>query len=136
MTLCTLLTPLCTLLTLSCAHLGDAAARTGPSGPRVVVVELCVVKQDPERVEAALTTPLEKRLLGLPGVETLNSNTHDEGAVLEIHFKEGASEDDAASVALAVDRSEAPFLSRSVRLDSPRPDSFPFSRSGCTPAQR
>jgi hypothetical protein len=130
---------LCTLLTLSFAYLGDAAARTGPSGPsgpRVVVVQLCVVKQDPERVEAALTTPLEKRLLGLPGVETLNSNTGDDGAAFEIHFKGGASEDDAASVTLAVDRSDVPFLSRSVRLDSTRADGFPFSLAACTPAQR
>jgi len=102
--------------------LGHAKADTASPGVRVVLVELCVAEQEPERVEAAFTTPIEKLLLGLPGVETINSNTGMGGLALEIHFIGGATDDDAASVNLALDRSAPLVLGRTVRLNSPSPD--------------
>jgi Cu/Ag efflux pump CusA len=122
---------LCALL--ASAFLFSARATPGAATPgaRVVVATLCVAEQAPERVEAAFTTPLEKLLLGLPGVEMINSNTSYGSVALEIHFKGGASEDDAASVTLALDRSDAGFLSRSVRLEAPRADGFSLHRNGC-----
>lgn len=119
------------VLALSLLQSGSAAAQNPAPAARVVVVEMCVVEQSPERIEAALTTPLEKLLLRLPGVETLNSNTGHGRVTVEIHYKGGASEDDAASVTQAVDRSGADFLSRSVRLGSPRSDELFFDRRDC-----
>ena len=123
---------------LACSLLlGAGAGAQGAASPaQVVVVELCVAEQSPERVEAAFTTPLEKLLLALPGVETLNSNTGYGRVVLEIHYKGGASEDDAASVAQAIDRSQAGFQSRSVRLDRPRADGRYFGLDGCRAPSR
>ncbi len=122
---------LCALLVFAAACLPGTAAEPEPSGPKVVVVVLCVVEQSPERIEAALTTPFEQVLLRLPGVETLNSNTGHGSVGFELHFKGGATEDDAASVTQAVDRSKADFLSRTVRLDRPRADQLFFSRNDC-----
>ncbi|MCC2971716.1 hypothetical protein [Massilia sp. IC2-476] len=119
------------VLAFSLLQSGSAAAQSPAPAARVVVVELCVLEQSPERVEAALTTPLEKLLLRLPGVDTLNSNTGHGRVALEIHYKGGASEDDAASVTQAVDRSGMNFLSSSVRLDSPRGDGLFFDRRDC-----
>ncbi len=122
---------LCALLMFATGCLPGHAAEPGASGSKVVVVVLCVAEQSPERIEAALTTPFEEMLLRLPGVETLNSNTGHGSVEFELHFKGGATEDDAASVSLAIDRREAVFLSRTVRLDRPRADERFFSRNDC-----
>lgn len=106
------------------------------SGMRVVVVELCTAEQEPERVETEVTTPFEKLLLGLPGVDLINSNTSMGGVRLEIHFKGGASEDDAATITHVVKRSRLPFHPRAIRLDSPSPDRGFSSRVDCAATQR
>ncbi len=126
----------CALLASMFLVTGKAGAGAGTPDARVVVVQVCVAEQVPERIETALTTPVEKLLLGLPGVETLNSNTSHGSASFEIHFKGGATEDDAASVTLAVDRSKASFLARSVRLDKPRADLLYSGQTGCETALR
>lgn len=123
-------------LTVSLFTLGEARAGTATPGMRVVVVELCTAEQEPERVEAALTTPFEKLLLGLPGVDVINSNTGMGGVALEIQFKGGASDDDAATITHLVERSRLPFHSRAIRLDSPNPDRGFSSRADCAATRR
>ena len=103
---------------------------------QVVIVEMCVAEQVPERIEAELTSPLQKLLRTLPGVCILKTVTGHGAAQFEIHFKGGATEDDLAIVVQEVERSDAyrasHILSRSSRLGSPRPDELLFVSSlGC-----
>lgn len=122
---------------LLCAAM-PALADSAPE--RVVVLELCMAEQAPERVEAVLTNPVEKFLIGLPGVKTMNSITGHGGARFELHFEGGAGEDDAANVAQALERSEAGrgavLLSRSVQLGRPLPDGQAFGHAVCGGAKR
>ncbi len=122
------------------AALGSAAtALAGPAQTQVVIVKLCVAEQQPERVEHGVTTPLERILIKLPGVETLHSNTGYGSATLEVHFKGGASEDDRTSVDEAVGRSdvlrESRVLSRSTELGAARPEQLFSSGRDCAPAR-
>ncbi|KFI08719.1 hypothetical protein JN27_02375 [Massilia sp. BSC265] len=107
---------------------------------RVVIVELCIAQQSPERVEAVLTNPVEKLLIGLPGVKTLNSITGHGGARFEVHFEDDAGEDDAGSVVQALDGSEpgrgAVVLSRSVQLGQPLTAGQAFGHAVCAEAKR
>jgi hypothetical protein len=97
---------------------------------RVVIVELCVAEQEPERIEAALTSPLEPLLRKLPGVASFKTVTGHGAAQFEIHFAGGASDDDLASVVRELERSDAyrasQVLSRSARLGDARPDELLF----------
>ena len=111
-------------------------AQAAPPPVRVVIVEMCVAEQEPERIEAELASPLEKLLRKLPGVASFKTITSHGAAHFEIHFKGGATEDDLASVVQEVERSDAyrasQVLSRSTRLGSPRPDELLFVSSlGC-----
>lgn len=107
---------------------------------RAVVLTLCVAGQHPDRIEAALTTPVERLLYGLPGVEGVYSMTSEGNARFTVHFRGEASEDDAASVALALERSEAgsefPTLSRSVQLGQVGPEGFAPGLPACGAALR
>lgn len=106
---------------------------------QVVVLELCVAEQAPERIEAALTNPIEKLLMGLPGVQTMNSITGHGGTRFEVHFEGGASKDNVASVAQALDRGTTggvAILSRSVQLGLPLPDGQAFGYAFCGAAKR
>lgn len=98
--------------------------------PQVVIFEMCVAEQVPERIEAALTSPLEKLLRTLPGVGIFKTVTGHGAAQFEIHFKGGATEDDLASVVQELERSDAyrasQVLSHSARLGDPRPDELLF----------
>lgn len=120
------------------AAVPSAHAERAPE--RVVIVELCTAQAGPERVEAMLTNPVEKLLIALPGVATMNSVTGHGGARFEIALKGGASEDDAASVAQALDRSDAgqraTILSRSVQLGQALPHEQAFGHAVCTEAKR
>lgn len=115
-------------------------ARADDVAEQVVILELCIAERSPERVEAVLTNPVEKFLIGLPGVKSMNSITGHGGTRFELHFKGGASEDDAASVAQALERSEAgrspAILSRSVQLGRPLPDGQGFGYAVCAEAKR
>ena len=121
--------------------LAAVTAQAAPSPARVVLVEICVAEQEPERIEAELTSPLEKLLAKLPGVATFKSVTGHGAAQFDIHFKGGATEDDLASVVQELERSDAyrasQVLSRSARLGSPRPDELLFVSSlGCLSKNR
>ena len=116
------------------ALLTSVAIVQAASPAQLVRLELCVAEQVPERVEASLTNPLEKLLLWLPGVAELSSNTGHGGASLEIRFARGATEDDRASVELALERSEdlmAQVLSRSIRLAEAHKEDFVRGSRSC-----
>lgn len=122
---------------LLCAAL---PAHAGSLPERVLVLELCIAEQTPERVEAVLTNPVEKLLIGLPRVKTMNSITGHGGARFEIHFEGGAGEDDAAGLSRALDRSEAgrgaAILSRSLQFGQPLAEARAFGHLVCGEAKR
>lgn len=115
-------------------------AHAGSLPERVLVLALCIAEQAPERVEVVLTNPVEKLLIGLPQVKTMNSITGHGGARFEIHFEGGAGEDDAAGVSRALERSEAgrgaAILSRSLQLGEPLPEAQFFSHRVCGETKR
>jgi hypothetical protein len=128
------------LFSASVLLLAGLPAHADSRSERVVVLVLCTTEQTPERVEAVLTNPVEKLLIGLPGVKTMNSVTGHGGARFEVHFEGGASEDDAISVAQALDGSETgrggAILSRSIQLGQPLPEEQTFGHAVCSEAKR
>ena len=128
------------LITASALLLAGMPVHADSVPERVVIVELCIAEQSPERVEAVLTNPVEKFLIGLPGVKTMNSITGHGGARFEVHFEGRASEHDAASIAQALERNEAgragAVLSRSVQLGQPLTEMQAFSHFVCKARRR
>lgn len=68
-----------------------------PAAP-IVVVRYLVAEQSPERVEATVTNPLERMLATLARVSSINSATSHGSVDLEIHFEDGATEQDLETV--------------------------------------
>jgi hypothetical protein len=66
------------LLPLACAPQAQAQA-----APVVIAVEYRVASQSPEHIEESLVTPLERRLLRLPGMASLESGVTHGRARLE-----------------------------------------------------
>lgn len=129
------------LFAASVMLLAAVTAQGAPVPARVVILEMCVAEREPERIEAELTSVLEKLLLKLPGVASFKTVTSHGSAQFEIHFKGDATEDDLASVVQEVERSDANrasrILSRSARLGSSRPDELLFVSSlGCLSKHR
>jgi hypothetical protein len=73
----------------------------------VVGVQYVVDEQLPERVEAAVTNPLERMMVGLPRLVEINSVTSDGIASFELAFEGGATDDDLALVETHVDAFDA-----------------------------
>lgn len=88
------------LLPLACATQAQAA-------PVVIAVEYRVASQSPEHIEETLVTPLERRLLRLPGVASLESGATHGRARLEIAFDGNDGEQALAAVKAEVDRFDA-----------------------------
>ena len=90
------------LLPPACAP--QAQAR---SAPVVVVVEYRVASQSPEHIEETLVTPLERRLLRLPGMASLESGVTHGRARLEVAFDANDGAQALAAVKAEVDRFDA-----------------------------
>lgn len=86
--------------------MSDAALACERSGA-VVGVQYVVDEQLPERVEAALTNPLERMMTGLPRLVEINSVTSHGVASFELAFEGGATDDDLALVGTRVDAFDA-----------------------------
>jgi len=90
----------------------------------VVAVRYLVTEQSPERVEATVTNPIERMLVALPRVSAINSATHYGSVDLEIHFDEGATEQDLETVerhtAEFVFDPEVEVTARTTQLAAPR----------------
>src|SRR5512138_1120445 len=84
------LTPLIVIASMA---LGVAAVRLTPreEEPQIIVPVVDVMVPFPgataREVESQLTTPLERRLWGLPGVEYLYSTSTPSAALLTVRFK-------------------------------------------------
>src|SRR4029079_2876376 len=61
----------------------------------MVDVQLAWPGQPVAQVEGQLTTPVEKQLAQIPGLEYLYSTTRDDGALLILRFKVGMNPDQA-----------------------------------------
>ena len=68
-----------------------------PAGA-VVAVRYVVSEQSPDRVEEKLTLPMERALVGLVRVDSINSETSHGTVAIEIQFKGGATLQDLAAV--------------------------------------
>jgi len=88
------------LLPLGCATQAQPA-------PVVVAVEYRVASQSPEHIEETLVTPLERRLLRLPGMASLESSATHGRARLELAFDGNGGEQALAAVKAEVDRFDA-----------------------------
>lgn len=88
------------LLPLACAAQTQAA-------PVVVAIEYRVASQSPEHIEETLVTPLERRLLRLPGMASLESGATHGRARLEVVFDGNDGEQVLAAVKAEVDRFDA-----------------------------
>jgi len=86
--------------------MGDVALACQRSAP-VVGVQYVVAEQLPERVEAAVTNPLERMMTGLPRLVEINSVTSEGIASFELAFEGGATDDDLALVETRVDAFDA-----------------------------
>lgn len=64
----------------------------------VVALEYTVSEQVPERVEATITNPVEKLLVGVPRLADLRSITGHGSASFELQFEGGATADDLTAV--------------------------------------
>lgn len=104
--------------------LGSATAFAAPPTTPVVAVRYLVTEQSPERVEATVTNPIERMLVALPRVSAVNSATRYGSVDLEIHFDEGATEQDLETVerhtAEFVFDPEVEVTSRTAQLAAPR----------------
>ena len=92
------------LLPLACAT--QAQAR-GSNEAAVVVVEYRLASQPAEQVEESLVTPLERRLVRLPGMSSLDSTATHDRARLEVGFAGDADEQALAAVKAEVERFDA-----------------------------
>ncbi|WP_306397596.1 hypothetical protein [Telluria beijingensis] len=68
-----------------------------------VAVHFAVGEQAPERVEAAITNPVEKLLADVPRRGDLYSSTSHGVVDIELHFDGGATERDLAAVKARLD---------------------------------
>jgi multidrug efflux pump subunit AcrB len=82
-----------------------------------------VSEQLPERVEAAVTNPLERTLITLGRVANVNSNTSHGSVYVEVQFEGGATEQDLAIVTERIEQlefsSDIVVTSRSTDLGPP-----------------
>ena len=69
----------------------------------VVALEYTVSEQVPERIEAAITNPVEKLLVGVPRLADLRSVTGHGSASFELQFEGGATAGDLAAVKERID---------------------------------
>ena len=88
---------------LCMSNVALACQRSGP----VVGVQYVVDEQLPERVEAAVTNPLERMMAGLPRLVEINSVTSEGIASFELAFEGGATGVDLALVGTRVDAFDA-----------------------------
>ena len=88
------------LLPLACAAQTQAA-------PVVIAVEYRVASQSPQHIEESLVTPLERRLLRLPRMASLESGVTHGRARLEVAFDGNDGEQALAAVKAEVDRFDA-----------------------------
>lgn len=80
-----------------------STANADPKAKTVVLVEVGTSLQSPDEVERQVTVPIERVLLDLSGVQTVDSTaTHGLGRV-EIGFELDATESQLASVRQRVD---------------------------------
>lgn len=84
----------------------------------VVALEYTVSEQVPERVEALITNPVEKLLVGVPRLADLRSITGHGTASIELQFEGGATASDLAVVKERIDawRAGAKVEVQSTRL--------------------
>lgn len=90
----------------------------------MVAVRYVVTEQSPERVEQAITNPLERTLIALPCVTSIVSATSHGSINLEIQFEGGAKQQDVEAVSRHIERqvfgSEVVVTSRTVSLAAQR----------------
>ena len=84
--------------------LGARMVSGGERPGSVVALRYTVTEQSPERIEAALTNPLEKTLRTLPRVSEIRSNTGQAYVAVEIVFEGGATDQDVETVERHVER--------------------------------
>lgn len=92
---------------MAAALLPLACTTQAQPAPVVVAVEYRVASQSPEHIEATLVTPLERRLLRLPGMASLESSATHGRARLELGFDGNDGEQALAAVKAEVDRFDA-----------------------------
>lgn len=99
---------------LSASGSGLACQHANP----VVALEYAVNEQLPERVEALITNPVEKLLVGVPRLADMRSVTGQGSASFELQFEGGATAGDLAVVKERLDawRLEAKVAVLSTKL--------------------
>lgn len=104
--------------------LGTQGACAFEPAPSVVAVRYTLTEQSPERVEQAVTNPLERTLLELPRVTGISSATSHGSIELEIQFEDGAKQEDVEAVSRHIEKlvfgSEIVVTSRTVSLAARR----------------
>jgi len=115
--------------------MANQAAQAGQTQQQVLVLQLCIAEQASERVEARVTTPLERVLQTLPRLTGMDAVSAHGGASFTLRFEDGPNEQDRKDVEDALARSRAKremlVLSHSLQLATPRPDGLPASPAGC-----
>lgn len=97
------------------ASLALSLASACPAAPLpVVVIDIENSGESPERLEKSLTTPIEKRLIGIARIKEINSQTDDSKVRVEIHFESGATRQDLAAV---TEQIEALKTDGKIRID-------------------
>ena len=84
--------------------LGAQMVSAGEQPLSVVALRYLVPGHSPERIEAALTIPLEKTLGELPRVSEIWSNTGEGFVVVDIHIEGGATQHDVETVERHVEK--------------------------------
>jgi len=111
---------------------GAGTASACQSQVPVVMVEYLLREQLPERIEEALTNPLERLLVKLPRVAEMNSVTRQGAVAFEIQFTDGADERDLAAVKqriaeIVLDK-PVDIISTRVELKTTCLNTWPFLR--------
>jgi len=104
--------------------LAVAATATAAPPALVVAIQYQIRENNPELLENAVTTPLERILQKLDRVEAINTTTTHGRVDAEIHFKGEASVQDLATTTKEVERlkfdSAIQITSRTIELRQPR----------------
>jgi len=95
--------PLRTTLTFAAVMLSASSALACQHANPVVALEYTVSEQVPERVEATITNPVEKLLVGVPRLADLRSISGHGLVSFELQFEGGATADDLAVVKERID---------------------------------
>lgn len=101
-----------------------------PSGQpvRMVVLDVCVSEKSPARIEAELTTPLERELRDLPDLDSFASVSMEYGVTFMLQFTGGAKEAHRANTEEMAKRSPAGqalgVRYRAARLTPPHGDGY------------